>query len=655
MMTTAASTNKVANGNTNGTLQNSEPNPAKPYGGTNGYNGSTVTVGAASSMKEGNGSIMTGVTSRSSMSRVKVLMGTCADDPRTTKGRRMQLIKILGMAAIPIVILVIQSALSMAQALAEQGYATSFKAQVTFAIEAGNVVHALGLERGTTTFFVAMQNEVLLPPMLIRRKQVDESLRVMTSWPNVKLEDNFFMQKADLQLQLAINRLTVNASTPEEQLEFFTDIIAHILNWIGDAVIQSKASEQKWQELTAYHFFIAGKEAFAAERSGGTVTFGRGNMSQAMYLWYHDQRSRGQAFLNKSIQYNDDIRDRLEETYYGTQLQQNISMWRTLIDANNLNRKALQEGRDFYTQMSNYQNILKVIEDELTRNITDNLDLAIYHSNQTVGAQLFILILALILFPSIIILLRHITGQIQGFASVLQTKNEEVMKEKKRAEAVLNQLLPRQIAEKVKNRETIYPESYDQVTIFFSDIVEFTNFSSISTPLQIVDTLNKLYTAMDKRIGNYDVYKVETIGDAYLCASGLPERNGNRHSYEIASMSLDLISDISAIRIPHKPDYALRLRIGMHTGPCAAGIIGNKMPRYCIFGDTVNTASRMESHGAPLRIHLSSATHDALRYFGVFEMECRGEIEVKGKGLMTTWWLLKKLKEDKKQMFGPGV
>lgn len=113
-----------------------------------------------------------------------------------------------------------------------------------------------------------------------------------------------------------------------------------------------------------------------------------------------------------------------------------------------------------------------------------------------------------------------------------------------------------------------------------------TAMSAESTPLQVVDFLNDLYTCFDSIIGNYDVYKVETIGDAYMCCSGLPIRNGDLHAAEIASMSLHLLSAISKFTIRHRPNDKLLLRIGIHTGAVCAGVVGLKMPRYCLFGDS---------------------------------------------------------------------
>ncbi|XP_021273016.1 atrial natriuretic peptide receptor 1-like isoform X2 [Numida meleagris] len=152
--------------------------------------------------------------------------------------------------------------------------------------------------------------------------------------------------------------------------------------------------------------------------------------------------------------------------------------------------------------------------------------------------------------------------------------------------------------------------------------------------------LNNLYICFDSRIESYDVYKVETIGDAYMVASGLPERNGTKHVDEIAKMSLDLVAAVRQVVIPHMPAGRLQLRAGIHTGPCVAGVVGYKMPRYCLFGDTVNTASRMESTSLPQKIHISSATYSALLADDAYEIELRGEIEIKGKGKMKTYWLL---------------
>lgn len=125
-----------------------------------------------------------------------------------------------------------------------------------------------------------------------------------------------------------------------------------------------------------------------------------------------------------------------------------------------------------------------------------------------------------------------------------------------------------------------------------------------------------------------------------MVVSGLPVRNGRLHAREVARMALALLDAVRSFRIRHRPQEQLRLRIGIHTGPVCAGVVGLKMPRYCLFGDTVNTASRMESNGEALKIHLSSETKAVLEEFEGFELELRGDVEMKGKGKVRTYWLL---------------
>ncbi|KAL5267604.1 hypothetical protein ACHWQZ_G004597 [Mnemiopsis leidyi] len=226
-------------------------------------------------------------------------------------------------------------------------------------------------------------------------------------------------------------------------------------------------------------------------------------------------------------------------------------------------------------------------------------------------------------------------------------RSEQLAIEKEKADNLLCRMLPKPIAEKLKQGEPVAPQAYDEVTIYFSDIVGFTDLSSQSTPFQVVDLLNDLYSLFDGIVERHDVYKVETIGDAYMVVSGLPVRNGNRHVAEIANMSLDFLNSVNKFKVRHKPDLKLSLRIGMHTGPVCAGVVGLKMPRYCLFGDTVNTASRMESNGLPLKIHMSDDAYNALSKIGGYELESRGEISIKGKGQMTTWFLLDNPESEK--------
>ncbi|CEF69625.1 Atrial natriuretic peptide receptor 1 [Strongyloides ratti] len=248
-------------------------------------------------------------------------------------------------------------------------------------------------------------------------------------------------------------------------------------------------------------------------------------------------------------------------------------------------------------------------------------------------------------------LMDHVYGILENYAANLeeeiQERTKELVEEKKKADLLLSRMLPKQVAEKLKLGQTVLPEQFDSVTIFFSDVVSFTTLASKCTPMQVVSLLNNLYTTFDSIINEHDVYKVETIGDGYLCVSGLPHRNGVLHVKEIALLSISLIKSLTNFSIPHLPNEKIKIRIGIHSGSCVAGVVGLTMPRYCLFGDTVNTASRMESNGKPNHIHMSYDAHKLLtEKIGGFVTEPRGEVLIKGKGVMETFWLIGKVGEE---------
>ncbi|XDV20021.1 hypothetical protein PO909_025405 [Leuciscus waleckii] len=174
-------------------------------------------------------------------------------------------------------------------------------------------------------------------------------------------------------------------------------------------------------------------------------------------------------------------------------------------------------------------------------------------------------------------ILSNLLSRMEQYANNLENLVEErtqaYLEEKRKAENLLYQILPHSVAEQLKRGETVQAEAFDSVTIYFSDIVGFTSMSAESTPLQVVTLLNDLYTCFDAIIDNFDVYKVETIGDAYMVVSGLPVRNGKAHAREIAGMSLALLEQVKTFKIRHRPNDQLRLRIGIHTGICFTDFI----------------------------------------------------------------------------------
>ena len=221
----------------------------------------------------------------------------------------------------------------------------------------------------------------------------------------------------------------------------------------------------------------------------------------------------------------------------------------------------------------------------------------------------------------------------------LENLVKEVETSRNRADGLISQMLPAKVSKQLLQGTTPKPEAFDNATVFFSDIVGFTTICSQISPLETVDLLNKLYNTFDEVIQQYDAYKVETIGDSYMVVSGIPNPNGARHVSEIATMALHILSAVYAFKLEQKENLKIQIRIGINTGPVVAGVVGTKMPRYCLFGDNVNTASRMESTSQALKIQVSESTYESLKRIGGYHFMPRGEIDIKGKGKMKTYFL----------------
>ncbi len=200
--------------------------------------------------------------------------------------------------------------------------------------------------------------------------------------------------------------------------------------------------------------------------------------------------------------------------------------------------------------------------------------------------------------------------------------------EHERAEGLLLNVLPRVVAAELKETGSTTAQRFDEVSVLFADIVGFTPLSATIEPEDLVERLNRVFTYFDSLAERYGVEKIRTIGDTYMVASGIPVTRQD-HAHALARMALDMIA--------YAAQGPLSFRIGIHSGPAVAGVIGTRKFQYDIWGDTVNTASRMESHSEPGRIQISDATNRLIE--DDFATTYRGPIEVKGKGTLTTWWL----------------
>jgi class 3 adenylate cyclase/NAD(P)-dependent dehydrogenase (short-subunit alcohol dehydrogenase family) len=231
--------------------------------------------------------------------------------------------------------------------------------------------------------------------------------------------------------------------------------------------------------------------------------------------------------------------------------------------------------------------------------------------------------------------LGDVTSQNKELEHRIEIRTHELEEARRRSEELLLNILPPPIAKRLESGEGMIADRFNDVTVLFADIVDFTPMSAHLPAEDVVELLDAVFTEFDKIAGYYELEKIKTIGDCYMAVGGIPEPRPD-HAERVAGAALDMIPALSSLG--SRMDLPLSVRIGLHSGDVVAGVIGRQKFIYDLWGDTVNTASRMESHGVGDHIQCTEAVRNLLDH--LYEFESRGEVDVKGKGRMPTYFLV---------------
>ncbi|XP_043642645.1 uncharacterized protein LOC122612851 [Drosophila teissieri] len=573
-----------------------------------------------------------------------------ARNPAIKTGRRLQLMQMIILPFIPILALIVQTSVTLQEILEYRSAVADIETQVTIATDLGKVVTRLQLERSEVAFYIFTNGSKQRANLTLRFENTDHALNNMTTWSEISVptapdedEDDREMMLNRYEFQSRLNefrdrvRLEPEESSITEVMNWYTSINRGLLHHLNEQIKETDNSGV-WRYLVGFKNLLKSIECQNIATSFGIRYYGRGSLTAENFVSYVRYEFMARELINSTLNYAPMIRNMYTNITSTKRFHRAKQMGTTLLK-NNPNVSNERSAIEYYELMNNYTDDLRILQKALRRLIKEYVDKTLVEADRKEAIGIAILVVVLLVSPVIIVLVKNAAATIQLYALNLSQKAKELKREKRKSDSLLFQMLPPSVAMQLKQTQQVPAELYEAVTIYFSDIVGFTEIAADCTPLEVVTFLNSIYRVFDERIECYDVYKVETIGDSYMVASGLPVKNGNKHISEIATMALDLLDASSVFRIPRAGDEFVQIRCGVHTGPVVAGIVGTKMPRYCLFGDTVNTASRMESTGEAQKIHITEEMHDSLQQVGGFRTEHRGLIDVKGKGLMSTYWL----------------
>ncbi|XP_040569888.1 uncharacterized protein [Lepeophtheirus salmonis] len=578
--------------------------------------------------------------------------GFCKINPVTKTGQRLYMIHMLLLPFLPIAALIIQNAITLSDLLQYQKEVQNSGVKVDGATHLEKFITNMQRERSEVAFYIFTYGKQTLGFNLSERfKITDEALEKMP-WPTMRVsKENEKMFKSKLRFQIRHGDFRQRISQDEEDIN-------SILNWYNsaDAVflqhlstgIKTTNSSAVWRYLIAYANLLRCIENLGIAVAYGIRYYGQGRITHDNYIQFIRHFTLGDEYLEQSKNYVPQVKEEYDVIKNKGGHYSTLAMSRKDV-LNQVPRDAnTDEALTFYQATYGYTEDLRVVIQDLRMRIKGIVDAELVAANQQQAFGIAILILVLIISPVIIFLVRNATVTIQVFSLSLSKKAQELKMEKKKADMLLFQILPQQIALNLTNKKSVFAERIESVTVLISDVVGFQEMVHTNTPVETVIFLNMLYKMFDTRTDKYEVYKVETVNDSFMVVSGVPAKIGqslgNKHGSEIATLALDLQASSAGFITPNRPKERLQLRIGIHSGPLIAGVqsVGNKMPKYRLFGESVNIAAHLNATGEAHRIHVSVEAKLLLDTLGGFHFEKSGMIEMKAKGLVETFWLVSK-------------